>query len=89
MSQAGGGVLLDRRDNGQFTKQAEMLIVANTRRRQFTVIAKRRTLEATPVVGKRGAAVDVRRIALTHLFVGAFRIAIDTGRLSTVAVRIE
>lgn len=89
MSQARGGVPLDRRDNGQFTKQTEMLVVTNTRRRQFTVIAVRRTFETTPVVGKRRAAVDIRRIALTYLFGRAFRIAIDTGRLSTVAVSVQ
>lgn len=89
MSQAGRGVLLNGGDDGQFAKQPEMLVIAYTRRRQFTVIAVRRTFETTSVVGKRRAAVDIRRIALTYLFGRAFGNAIDTGRLSTVAVSVQ
>lgn len=89
MSQASGGVLLNGSDDGQFTKQPEMLVIAYTRRRQFAVIAVRRTFETTSVVGKRRAAVDIRRIALTYLFGRAFWVAIDTGRLSTVAVSVQ
>lgn len=66
-----------------------MFVIANTRGCQFTVIAVRRTLETTPVVGESGAAIDIRRIALTYLFGRAFGVAIDTGRLGTVAVGVE